>query len=99
MPEDEELLTIGRFARLSGLSAHTLRHYDDVGLLAPAVVDASSRYRRYRRDQVASAHRIAALRYVDLPIEEIRAVLADPEGETATRILSAIGTGSRANAS
>lgn len=88
MPEDEELLTIGRFARLSGLSAHTLRHYDDVGLLAPAVVDASSRYRRYRRDQVASAHRIAALRYVDLPIEEIRAVLADPEGEAAARILS-----------
>ena len=39
VPEDEELLTIGRFARLSGLSAHTLRHYDDVGLLAPAVVD------------------------------------------------------------
>lgn len=29
---DDELLLIGRFAQLSGLSAGTLRHYDEVGL-------------------------------------------------------------------
>jgi DNA-binding transcriptional MerR regulator len=38
--DDDELLTIGRFAHLTGLSQHALRHYDDVGLLVPAVVDA-----------------------------------------------------------
>ena len=31
-------MTIGRFARISGLSVHTLRHYDDVGILTPAEV-------------------------------------------------------------
>lgn len=41
-------MTIGRFAQLSGLSIHALRHYDDVGLLEPAVVDAATGYRRYR---------------------------------------------------
>jgi len=35
-------MTIGRFARLTGLSAGTLRHYDQVGLLAPASVDPVS---------------------------------------------------------
>jgi DNA-binding transcriptional MerR regulator len=81
--DDDELLTIGRFAHLTGLSAHALRHYDDVGLLTPAVVDAQSRYRRYRRDQAGQARLISALRWVDLPIEEIRAVLADPHGPEA----------------
>ena len=56
------MLTIGRFAGLTGLSAHALRHYDEVGLLVPAVVDEQSRYRRYRRDQAGRARLIAALR-------------------------------------
>jgi DNA-binding transcriptional MerR regulator len=85
--DDEELLTIGRFAHLTGLSLHALRHYDDVGLLTPAVVDAQSRYRRYRREQAGPARLIAALRWVDLPIEEIRAVLSEPHGAQATEIL------------
>jgi len=33
--DDDELMTIGRFARLTGLSVGTLRHYDEVGLLSP----------------------------------------------------------------
>ncbi len=36
---EDDLMTIGRFAHISGLSVHSLRHYDDVGLLAPAAVD------------------------------------------------------------
>jgi DNA-binding transcriptional MerR regulator len=83
----EELLTIGRFAHISGLSVHTLRHYDDIGLLVPANVDANSGYRRYRRDQVRDARLIQALRWIDLPIEELRAVLADPSGEPARQVL------------
>jgi DNA-binding transcriptional MerR regulator len=72
---DDELMAIGRFAQLSGLSIHTLRHYDDVGLLEPAVVDADTGYRRYRRGQVPRARLISSLRWIDLPIDEIRQVL------------------------
>jgi DNA-binding transcriptional MerR regulator len=54
----------------------TLRHYDDVGLLAPASVDVSTGYRRYRRDQIGMARLIAALRWIDLPIHKIRAMAA-----------------------
>jgi DNA-binding transcriptional MerR regulator len=35
----EELLSIGAFARLSGLTIKALRHYDEIGLLTPAEVD------------------------------------------------------------
>jgi DNA-binding transcriptional MerR regulator len=76
---DDELVPIGQFARLSGLSIHALRHYDDVGLLAPAEVDSVSGYRRYRRDQVRTARLIRALRCVDLPVDEIRRLIAAPE--------------------
>ncbi len=85
--DQNDLLAIGRFADITGLSVHTLRHYDDVGLLAPAEVDASSGYRRYSRNQIALARLIKALRRVELPVEDVRAVLADPDSPHATNTL------------
>jgi DNA-binding transcriptional MerR regulator len=41
-----DLLSIGVFALVSGLSINALRHYDDLGLLRPAVVDPLTGYRR-----------------------------------------------------
>jgi DNA-binding transcriptional MerR regulator len=84
----DELLPIGHFARLSGLSVHTLRHYDDVGLLEPDYVDPETGYRRYGRAQVERARLIRALRCTDLPVEEVRTVLADPSGDVARRTLT-----------
>jgi DNA-binding transcriptional MerR regulator len=75
----ETELSIGRFARLTGLSLHTLRHYDDVGLLTPARVDGATGFRYYSDEQVEPARRIRALRWLDLPIEEVRIVLARPD--------------------
>jgi DNA-binding transcriptional MerR regulator len=75
--DSDELMTIGRFAQLSGLTVGTLRHYDEVGLLAPAEVDPESGYRRYRRGQLRRSWLIRALRWLDLPIEEIRQVIDD----------------------
>ena len=68
--DDDELMTIGRFARLTGLTAGTLRHYDEVALLRPASVDAASGYRRYRRGQASRAKRIAMLRDAERFLEE-----------------------------
>ena len=36
---------IGQVARMAGVSARTLRHYDQLGLLAPAAVDRVTGYR------------------------------------------------------
>ena len=71
-----ELLTIGRFGRLAGLSVGALRHYDDLDLLRPARVDPSSGYRLYRRDQLETARSIVRLRDLEVPLETIRDLLA-----------------------
>ena len=85
---DDELMTIGRFARLTGLSIGTLRHYHEVGLLSPASVDPASGYRRYRRGQAARARQIRMLRWDDLPIEAIRQVITDETGTVAREVLA-----------
>jgi DNA-binding transcriptional MerR regulator len=74
--EPDDLIPIGRFARLTGLSIGALRHYDELDLLRPADVDRFTGYRRYRPDQVEIARAIGRLRDLEVPIEEIRDVLA-----------------------
>jgi DNA-binding transcriptional MerR regulator len=86
--EPDRLLNIGAFAMLTGLSIDALRHYDEIGLLPPAEVDAATSYRRYRLDQVPAAKRIRALRAVDLPIDDIRS-LADADDEETRAALRA----------
>jgi DNA-binding transcriptional MerR regulator len=77
---DDDLLPIGRFARLAGLSIGALRHYHEVGLLAPARVDPETSYRSYSRSQIEDARLIGRLRELDLALSEIRAILAaDPD--------------------
>lgn len=75
-----ELVPIGGFARRSGLTVKALRHYDTLGLLSPARVDPVNRRRWYAPDQLDRARRIRRLRALDLPLAEIRAVLAAPDG-------------------
>lgn len=72
---DDDLLTIGSFGLLCGLSIPALRHYDETGLLKPAYVDERTSYRYYQPDQVRIGRMIRALRGVGLPVDEIRDVL------------------------
>jgi protein phosphatase len=55
-------MSIGRFARRSGLSIGALRHYAEIGLLVPARVDPDSGYRYYAEEQLDAARLIAVLR-------------------------------------
>jgi DNA-binding transcriptional MerR regulator len=84
---DDELLEIGRFSVVSGLSVPALRHYDDVGVLKPTEVDPRTSYRRYHPSQVAQARLICSLRGVDLPIDDIRDVLAAADESQVRRVL------------
>ena len=82
----DKVMTIGRFARISGLSIHTLRHYDDVGLCA-----CRDRPRKRlsalppRAGPPGPAH--PGTRRIDLPVEDIRTALADSTGETMREFL------------
>jgi DNA-binding transcriptional MerR regulator len=84
-----ERLTIGQLARRSGLTAKALRHYDRIGLLAPAVVDQATGIRYYEADQVPAATLIARLRAVDLPLGEVRCIIQRQDESDVQDILLA----------
>ncbi|WP_327581965.1 MerR family transcriptional regulator [Nonomuraea sp. NBC_00507] len=73
---EEDLLPIGQFARLGRLSVKQLRHYDELGLLRPAYVDAGTGYRYYRAAQAREALAIGLLRSMDVPLAVVAQVLA-----------------------
>lgn len=68
-------LSIGEFARESGLTPKALRLYDELDLLTPAHVDEANGYRYYSRDQLDRARFVARLRLVGMPLARIRSVL------------------------
>ncbi len=68
----EGLLRIGEVARLFNLSVGTLRHYEQMGLLEPAYVDAASGYRYYGARQLSTLNTISHLRVLDLSLAQIR---------------------------
>lgn len=74
MPGETTQMGIGDFARAAGLSAKALRLYDEMGLLVPAAVDASSGYRRYAPAQLGRARLVARLRLAGMPLARIRVV-------------------------
>ena len=85
---DDDLLSIGRFARLAGLSVGALRHYDELDLLRPAAIDRFTGYRRYRRAQLETARTIVRLRDLELPLDEMREVPAMDDPAEQRRRLS-----------
>lgn len=88
MLEAMDLLSIGRFARLTGLTVRAVRFYGELGLLEPALVDEDTGYRYYAPAQLQRAAAIRRLRSLELSLDEIREILAlnDPL-QTRERLL------------
>jgi len=59
---------------MSGVSARTLRYYDEIGLLKPFRV-ALSGYRMYGQSEVDALQQILLYRELGFPLEEIKALL------------------------
>ena len=85
-PMEEELLSIGHFGRLAGLSIGALRHYHEHGLLAPARIDPETGYRSYARSQVDDARLVGRLRELGLSLPDVRDFLAADAGERRRRL-------------
>ncbi|MFG2141613.1 MerR family transcriptional regulator [Streptomyces sp. NPDC048650] len=66
--------SIAEVARMSGVTSRTLRHYDEVGLLAPAWI-GSNGHRYYEEAGLLRLQQILLMRELDLGLREIRAVL------------------------
>jgi DNA-binding transcriptional MerR regulator len=89
MPAVPATLAIGDFSRATLLTIKTLRHYHDTGLLAAAEVDPQTGYRRYLTSQIPQAQMIKRFRELQMPLSEIRQLLASPDGSTRNAIMAA----------
>lgn len=82
-------LAIGDFSRATHLTVKTLRHYHESGLLEPAQIDARTGYRRYTTEQIQVAQIIRRFRDLDMPLNEIRAVLSAPNVQKRNELIAA----------
>ncbi|MFD6798046.1 MerR family transcriptional regulator [Streptomyces cyaneofuscatus] len=71
---------IAEVARMSGVTARTLRHYDEIGLLPPARIGANG-HRRYEERQLLLLQQILVLRELGVGLPEISRILAEQVDE------------------
>ncbi|MGH2941029.1 MAG: MerR family transcriptional regulator [Solirubrobacterales bacterium] len=81
-------LSIGDFSRATLMSVKMLRHYHRIGLLEPADIDPDTNYRRYTADQIPTAQVIRRFRELDMPLEQIRGVLATSDPPTRNALIA-----------
>ena len=80
-------MTIGDFSRASHLTVKTLRHYHEVGLLEPSEVDPDNGYRYYSEDQIPLAQVIRRLRGLQMPVADVKSVLAARDSDARNRLI------------
>lgn len=62
-----------QFAGLAGVTVRALHHYDRLGLLRPRRTDSG--YRQYQSRDLERLEQIVALKFLGLPLKEIRVLL------------------------
>src|ERR1700751_1581833 len=82
-------LTVGDFSPATHLSVKSLPHYHQVGLLQPATVNPDTGYRSYSAHQIATAQVIPRLRDLEIPVADVKAVLAAPDAAARNALITA----------
>ncbi|MCI0712412.1 MAG: MerR family transcriptional regulator [Chloroflexi bacterium] len=93
------MFKIGEFSQMAQVSVRMLRHYDKLGLLKPSSVDHFTGYRYYTLDQLPRLNRILAMQDLglslrqigdllrqDLPVEQLKGMLALKQAELSQQI-------------
>ena len=78
--------SIAEMARISGVSSRTLRHYDAVGLLAPAWVGANG-WRHYEHEQLLRLQQILLLRNTGLGLRAVAEILERDSRDSTVAVL------------
>jgi DNA-binding transcriptional MerR regulator len=81
----EGMLTINQAAHETGLTTHTLRYYERVGLI-PSVTRAANGHRRYSEEDIGWIEFVKCLRSTGMPISEMqRYVELYQQGDSTAR--------------
>ena len=67
----KKYLSIGELSRLSGLSTHTIRFYESISVLKPAM-RAPNGHRRYLHDDILWLEFVLRLKTTGMPLSEIK---------------------------
>lgn len=70
--------TVGDLAKLTGVTVRALHHYDELGLVVPSQRSAAG-YRLYGDADILRLQQVLLFRELGLPLDEIAAVLDDPD--------------------
>ncbi len=73
-----EMMTVHKVSRLTGVSVRTLHYYDQIGLLHPAG-HTDSGYRLYEEADLARLQDILFFRELEFPLKDIKAILDQPD--------------------
>ncbi|MBN2401838.1 MAG: MerR family transcriptional regulator [Spirochaetes bacterium] len=71
------MYSIGQFSTITKIPCKTLRYYDEIGLLKPAMTDDDNNYRYYDHNSVLQAQQILIYRNCGMPLEKIRELLEE----------------------
>jgi DNA-binding transcriptional MerR regulator len=82
---EEPEIAIGQLAARFGLATHVLRYWEGVGLIAPA--ERVNGRRRYREWHLARVAMIMRFKEAGLSLDQIRAILDAPDGQTRKQLL------------
>ena len=77
------MLRIGEFSKLAKISIKSLRYYDKIGLLKPAMVDSATQYRYYTIDQLETIRLISMYKDAGLSME-MTSKLINKKGDERT---------------
>jgi DNA-binding transcriptional MerR regulator len=77
--------TVKQVAELSGVTARTLHHYDEIGLLKPACVGTNG-YRYYETEQLDRLREVLRYKDLGLELETISRILAGPQSDRAAEL-------------
>jgi len=83
----EQYLTTGQFAKICGVTKHTLFHYDEIGILKPEVIKDNG-YRYYSLRQFAIFDIISTLKDAGSSLKEIKSYLEHQDTKGFLQILT-----------
>lgn len=75
------MLRIGEFSKLAKVSIKTLRYYDKIGLLKPAMIDSATQYRYYTLEQLETIRLISMYKDAGLSNEAISKLIHKKDHE------------------
>ena len=78
-------MTVGQVAERFAVTVRTLHHYDEIGLLCPSRRSAAG-YRLYTDADVTRLQHVVVYRRLGLGLEDIAAVLDDPDADVAAHL-------------